>query len=289
MDDETFRPAWKDNLDLWGLLVMVAGTAATIYLFPIPLLRILSGLFSLFFAPGYVLLAALFPTKQKLNLMQRVAGSFGLSITATGIMMLFLGYTIGITLFNSLIITSAWVIALVVIAWYRRAALPPGQRYRATWYFNLPAWRERPTVHKWLTLCQLVALVLLLLAAGRLLWVSAQAQPQFSEFYLLDSNGKIGDYTERAEPGSVVTNTVGIVNHEKRLMHYDIAYQVNDGVENDPISTVLQPGEQWESALAIRLPDLPAVNKVTIILRESESHETIHSLHLWIETEPTLK
>jgi uncharacterized membrane protein len=86
--------------------------------------RIILGLPLVLFLPGYALIAILFPRKDDLDGIERVALSFGLSIAITPLLGLGLNYTpFGIRLVPILIVLSVFTIAIAISAWARRSRI----------------------------------------------------------------------------------------------------------------------------------------------------------------------
>ena len=82
------------------------------------------------FLPGYALIAALFPRKDDLDAIERIALSFGLSIAITPLLGLALNYTpFGIRLSPVLIVLSIFTIALAIGAYVRRGMTPEEDRF----------------------------------------------------------------------------------------------------------------------------------------------------------------
>ncbi|MDY6864701.1 MAG: DUF1616 domain-containing protein [Halobacteriota archaeon] len=93
--------------------------------------RVILGLLFVLFFPGYSLIAALFPRKDDLDGIERVALSFGLSIAVVPLIGLVLNYTpFGIRL--SPIITSLFIftISLAITAYIRRSGIPEEDRFK---------------------------------------------------------------------------------------------------------------------------------------------------------------
>jgi uncharacterized membrane protein len=94
--------------------------------------RIILGLLLVLFLPGYSLIAALFPAKDDLDGIERMALSFGLSIAVVPLLGLALNYTpFGIRLVPILVVLSVFTVLLAVIACVRRQGLPDGERFVA--------------------------------------------------------------------------------------------------------------------------------------------------------------
>jgi len=92
-------------------------------------IRIILGLPVVLFLPGYSLIATVFPRKDDLDAIERIALSFGLSIAITPLLGLALNYTpFGIRLSPVLIVLSVFTISLALVAYVRRNRIPEGDR-----------------------------------------------------------------------------------------------------------------------------------------------------------------
>ena len=117
------------------LALAIALTLACILFVMVPPLnetpvRVLLGLLLVLFLPGYSLIAALFPRRDDLDSIERIALSFGLSIAVVPLIGLALNYTpFGIRLVPVLAGLSVFTILLAVAAGVRRLRLPEGGRF----------------------------------------------------------------------------------------------------------------------------------------------------------------
>nr|QNO46655.1 hypothetical protein LDPDHNFI_00009 [Methanosarcinales archaeon ANME-2c ERB4] len=92
--------------------------------------RLLLGLVLVLFLPGYSLVAALFPRRNDLDSIERIALSFGLSIAIVPLIGLALNYTsYGIRLVPVLLGLSLFTISLAVVAGVRRGLVSEGERF----------------------------------------------------------------------------------------------------------------------------------------------------------------
>ena len=93
-------------------------------------MRVLLGLLLVLFLPGYSLIAALFPRKDDLDGIERIALSFGLSIAVVPLIGLALNYTpLGIRLVPVLLGLSLFTVLLAVVAGVRRVWMPEAERF----------------------------------------------------------------------------------------------------------------------------------------------------------------
>jgi len=93
-------------------------------------IRIILGLPLVLFLPGYSLIATLFPRKDDLDAIERIALSFGLSIAITPLLGLALNYTpFGIRLSPILTVLSIFTVSLALGASVRRSRIPEEDRF----------------------------------------------------------------------------------------------------------------------------------------------------------------
>jgi len=117
------------------LALVIALTLACLLFVLVPRLsetpvRVVLGLLLVLFLPGYSLIAALFPRRDDLDGIERIALSFGLSIAVVPLIGLGLNYTpFGIRLVPILAVLSVFTVSLAVIAGVRRCWLPEADRF----------------------------------------------------------------------------------------------------------------------------------------------------------------
>ncbi|MFC1944193.1 DUF1616 domain-containing protein [Chloroflexota bacterium] len=117
------------DLALVGILALAAVLA--VLAVPLSWLRLVLGFPLLVLLPGYALVAALFPRKDVLSPVERVSLSLGLSIAATVLIGLGLGYSPwGIGLHSLLISEVLFILLMSALAWYLRGRVfPVGERF----------------------------------------------------------------------------------------------------------------------------------------------------------------
>jgi hypothetical protein len=109
----------------WGTLVFLALTAASIYAFPqhppFVYVRYVSGAAAVLYLPGYTLIEALYPKKEDLDPLERLALSIGLSLALVPLVGLLLNYTpLGIRLDPIVASLSALAVGLALVAAFRK-------------------------------------------------------------------------------------------------------------------------------------------------------------------------
>src|SRR2546426_3084274 len=94
------------------------------------------------FVPGYVLVAALFPSSKELDWIERMALTFGLSIAIVPLLGLLLNFTPWGIRFAPIIATVAsFTVFVGFTAWWRRMRLPESNRLAATLVLSLADWK----------------------------------------------------------------------------------------------------------------------------------------------------
>jgi len=92
---------------------------------PVRIIIILGLHFVLFFV-GYVSISALFPRKEELDSIERLAFSVGLSICITALTGLMLNYiSFGIQVYSILFSLSSFILLVLIVAMYRRRTNSP--------------------------------------------------------------------------------------------------------------------------------------------------------------------
>lgn len=222
-----FSPAAiAPDIALAGAWLVLAAGAVYIPALAASPLRIVLALPVVLFIPGYALIAALFPGKEEIDGIERLALSFGLSIAVVPLTGLLLNYTpFGIRLDPVVASLVALSLALLVVAQYRRSLLPEEKRYAVPFRGAADGIRDEFFRKEGTTLDRALSVVLLVsivAAAGALVFVIAVPKEgeRFTEFYILGAKGKAADYPSDLVVGKAGSVTVGIGNHEYRNVTY---------------------------------------------------------------------
>jgi len=191
-------------------------------------LRVVFALPVVLFIPGYCLIAALFPNKSDLDGIERTALSFGLSIAVVPLIGLGLNYTPwGIRLDPIVISLVIFTVSMLVIALFRRASLPPEERFSVPFGSIVNNVRGEffpdagTRLDKVLSMVLLVAIVA---AVGTTIYVIAVPKEgeKFTEFYILGEKKMAADYPDRLFTGTGYPMYIGIGNHEYRNVTYTV-------------------------------------------------------------------
>ena len=245
-------------------------------------LRIIFGLPFLLFFPGYTLLLALFPKKERVSGIERVALSFGISIAVVPLIGLILNYTpVGIKLEPVLYSVAFFIFATSIIAWVRRKVLSEGERFNIEFRWRLPGWGGS----RWDKVLSVIMVITILGALGMLGYVitTPKVEEKFTEFYILGVEGKAADYPEELvvrEEGRVI---VGIINREHETVSYRIAVVVSGVKYTDVGPVVLEHEVKWEEEIGFTLDTIGENQKVEFLLYKQRQVEVYQLLHLWID------
>jgi len=270
----------QSELLLINILVILLIIIITVL--PANVLRIILGLPFVLFFPGYTLITALFPRRNTLDSIERVALSFGLSIAVVPLIGLILNYTPwGITLYSILICLTIFIVVTSLIAWYRRHRLAEVERFTVSFNLSLPLWRGQGFVDKVLSIILIAAI---LGAIGTLSYVIAtpKVAEKFTEFYVLGLAGKAIDYPREMKVGEEGRVLGGIINQEHETLNYWVEVRV-DGVRNNQAGPLeLGHDEKWEEIVSFTPDRAGDSQKVEFLLYKNGEREPHLKLHLWV-------
>ena len=266
-------------LDIVAIILIIVIT-----FFPSSALRIVLGLPFVLFFPGYTLIAALFPRRNQLGSIERVALSFGLSIAIVPLIGLVFNYTPwGIRLYPILISLTIFILAISSIAWYRRQRLAEVERFTVSLNLSLAPWRGQSFIDRILSIILIAAI---LGAMGTLGYVIATPRvgEKFTEFYILGLEGRAADYPKELKVGERGRVIVGIINREQETVSYRLEVRI-DGVRNteEVRLLVLEHGEKWEEIVSFTPGRVGDNQKLEFFLyKNGENEPHPKPLHLWV-------
>lgn len=248
-----------------------------------PVQMALGLVFALFF-PGYTLLAALFPKRDDLDGVQRLALSFGLSIAVVILIGLFLNYTPwGIGLYSVLFSLLALIIIMSGIAWYRRHRLAPEQRVE----FRFRPWLSQLLTAKsrWDKVLAGLLVVAIIGAIGTLIYVVhiPETGESFTEFYILGPEGKAENYPGTLVLGEEAKVTIGIVNHENEVTDYTIRIIIAGEQVREMGPITLADEAKWEQPVSFAPKKVGEDQLVEFRLYRAGNPNVYQAPRLWID------
>ena len=251
-------------------------------------IRIPLGLVTVLFLPGYALIAALFPRKDDIDSIERVALSFGLSIAVVPLIGLGLNYTPwGIRLVPVVISLCLFTVMMSVAAHLRRSALGQEERFSVEFrQFFRAIHSELINNHnsrmdRALTVILVIAIILSVSALAYVVVTPKQGE-KFTEFYILGPGGKAYDYPTSVVSGQNSTVIVGIVNHEYVTVNYTMQMSIQNStfLSRD---VRLEDNETWERPVSYTLLHPGNSQRLEFSLyRENNFTRPYRDLHLWV-------
>ena len=280
------------------LLAAAALSVLTLFFTLVPPLaslpvRIPLGLIMVLFLPGYALIAALFPRKDDIDGIERVALSFGLSIAVVPLMGLGLNYTPwGIRLVPVVISLCLFTVMMVFAAQLRRSALVQEERFSVEFKQFFRAIHSElmdnrgSRIDRALTVILIIVIILSVSALVYVVVTPKQGE-KFTEFYILGQKGKAYDYPTSVVSGQNSTVIVGIVNHE----YIPANYTMHMAIQNFTFlsrEVRLENNQTWERPVSYVLQRVGDNQKLEFLLyKESNFTAPYRDLHLWVNVSST--
>ena len=242
--------------DLIVMMILLATGIATIFL-PIlqetPLRYVLT-LPVILFIPGYCLIAVIFPKDDDIDILERIALSFGLSIAIVALIGLGLNFTPwGIRLEPIVFALTLFTFIMVLMAHQRRAILPAEKRFSIPVVMIARDLRQEMipegenTVDHLLSIGLVIAITIAVITTGFVILFPQEGE-RFSEFYVLSEERTFTRYPDRLQPGQTYPLYIGVGNQEQQSMSYTIEIWTLrtefDTMTNTSSIVTMDPGAQ---------------------------------------------
>jgi len=277
------------------IFIIITYTILTVIFIIVPPLsntwiRTVLGLPMVLFFPGYALIAALFPKKDDLDGIERVALSFGLSIAVVPLLGLGLNYTPwGIRLIPILVTLVIFTLIMCAITIYRRSELPEGEVFSVPFTAFFASIHEEiftkpeSRVDRILTVILVISIIASVVMLVYVIVTPKQGE-KFTEFYILGPGGMADDYPTEFILGDSSTVIVGVVNHEYALINYSLALVLENESLTRNQEIMLAHNETWEQPVTFT-PDRAGTDMKLQFLLHIENNFTVpyRDLHLWID------
>jgi len=245
--------------------------------------RLVLGSILVAFLPGYSLITALFPRRDDLGVIERVALSFGLSISIVTLLGLILYYSpFGIKLIPVLIVLSTFTISLSFFAWFRRLRLPVEERFRVPLERLFRAEEFLGGTH-WDKVLSIILIISIIASSAALVYIIAKPETaeRVTEFYLLGPNGEASDYPTDLKVGEEGKVIIGIVNHEYENLTYRLEVIFNGSLIHEEHMFLIE-NEKWEIPFTFKVTERGKNQKLEFLLYKNQNREVYITLHLWI-------
>jgi len=271
------------------LLIMLLWTIFTLVFVVNPLLRdtimrTVLGIPTVLFIPGYVLIAALFPRKDDLDALERIALSLGFSVAIAPLLGFLLNFTFGIWLLPLLITLCIYNIALVIIAAYRREKVCEEERFSVSFHRMFSAINNETNVPGKERILNGILIFVIVLAIGIIYYeiTTPKIGERFTEFYILDPAGGAYSYPANLKYDSPNEMLVGVVNHE----YVPVNYTVRVALEGEVLSDTwfrLNHNTTWTKNITYVPDKIGTGMKLEFwLFKEDNFTSPYRELHLWV-------
>lgn len=279
------RDRWRDLAVILlgeGLLLVLVAFDAPVWFLQLP--RIILGLAGTLFAPGYALVAALFPRADDLDGPERLAASFGLSWAVIPPLALLLDrLPWGLRLWPMVIALATVTVVCAAVAGYRRSKRPGGEQPDRPGRSGLRAWWASQSLTQRIGAGALAALFVALTVSVLALIVLPSHGGSVTEFYLLGPQGRAEDYPREARVGQPVTVTVGIANHEANRTVFRIEALEDERLIGQAGPALVEPGAVEERPIHFTPANPGDDETVTFVLYRGDEHTPYRTLRLWLK------
>ncbi len=265
--DNKHANIFSSNVDLAAVLLSTFVVIALIFLpySNVSVFRQILSTIIVIFNPGYALTAALFPRKHEVSNIERVTLAFGLSIATVPLLAFILAYSGPIALGSLVAVLTLVITSCSIIGLLRRRNLAPKDRFTVEWsgfrYITQLFPQVQSRRDRILSILLVVSLLLSLSVVVYAVITPAQSD-SYAEFYILNSNGKAGDYPTQFPLANATPLIVGVVNHEGRTVTYDLVITQNESSQLKTIHSeqfTVNDNDQWEKTVLLR-PDAAGSN-----------------------------
>ena len=251
-------------------------------------LHIILGLPFVLFLPGYALMAALFPRKDDVDAIERIAISLGLSIAVVPLIGLALNYSPWGVRFDPVLVASAlFIVSTAAVALYRRRTLAPEEEFAVSLDGPLRWWSRAGGMDR-VAVCALLLVASGLGVAAFYVATSQGNAESFTEFYLLGPDGRAADYPSQVRLGEPAAVTLGMVSHEAVASVYRVEVRMNGAMMEVFDDVTLSNSEQWQSNVALVASRAGEDQMVEFLLYKDGSTEPYRRLHLWLDVKPPI-
>jgi len=241
------------------------------------------------FIPGYVLIAAIYPRKDELDNVERLALSSGFSIAIASVLGLLLKFTSGTGLLDLPLALSLLTIVLIIFAAYRREKQPPEERFYVPFHLLKEFVEKEPGISYSKTdrISTGILIFTIVLAVSMLYFVitAPKIGERFTEFYILGPEGKADNYPTTLQYNYPSTILIGVANHEYVSVNYTVRIALDKEILTDTLFS-LDHNEIWEKNVTF-VPEKYGTNlKLEFWLFKDDNFTSPYrELYMWVNVE----
>lgn len=264
---------FEESADLLLVALLTILFAALLLLFPDwqGASRVALGSIFLLLLPGYAIVTALFPRRQDIDISERVMLSLAVSVLAIVFMALALNYSEwGISLPAMTWGLASLTVLLSVLGLYRRWRVAVLERFVLTDFV-----RSR-------TLLWGLSIFILVV----LLVQTVMPRQRFTEFYVMNHEGRLLNFPQRLTPGEAFSLRIGVGNFEGRQQEYVL--RLPHVTESLSVPS-LADEQSWETDITLYAPEELGSSYLYFgLYRPYDLEQPYRSLRLSIDVVPDL-
>jgi len=239
------------------------------------------------FVPGYSVISALYPRREDMDPLERLALSFVASLAALPLIALALNYSPwGVRWEPLLAFLSLLVVLASALGLLRRRLLPAQEeRFAPALHLNLAGRVTTGAVLRNTARAALVvplaglAVILLTLLAGQ----RTNGAPH-TEFYLLGAGGRLDSFPRTLQVGQDASLVVGVTNQEAGPKEYRVTVSIDGTLIQEVTGVRLDPGQRWQRPFILTPSRAGDRQLVQFELHmEGASSRAYRTLYLWVD------
>jgi len=231
------------------------------------------------------LISAIFPSREDLSNIERLALSFGSSIAVVAIVGLIANFSPwGVRLYPILISIIAVIVITSAVSYFRQRKLPADKVLYISIKATLPAWAGMNRLNRGLFITLIVAIVVALGIVGYTTAVPRQGE-KFTEFYILGTDKNISSLPYKVLPGEPVDMVIHVINHEHEPTSYRVRITLDDIEQNELNIGPLDHDEKYEELISILPTAVGNRQKVNFYLYKNNEDKPLfdNPLYLYLD------
>lgn len=181
------------------------------------------------FLPGYSIMTIIFPRRNDLKIIERLALSFILSIAITLLSGITLKYITSETILTSTIfLISMFTLFIQPVLFLRREQVSESFNSGLTELFKSfkSSFNAKSQRNKIISIV-LVIFIIFVISMTAYIIASPKEAEKYTEFYILGQDVMASNYPTNLTAGETGNVTVGIVNHEHSTVYYEMIIKLN--------------------------------------------------------------
>jgi uncharacterized membrane protein len=225
----------------------------------------------------------LFPGSSLLDVPERGALSFGLSIAIIPVLALITEAVLGpVATATIAASTMTLIVVEVVLAFVRRNTVPPDKRYIPSIAFSPRLWWQKLDGLSRVLIAVIVTGFSIATVAGVLLIAIPGPGQFFTEFYVLGETGYAEAYPREIRVGEGITLPVTIVNNENAAITYHTEVRAESEIISFSSPFTLDVGETAQQSMTFAFSEAGNL-ALQLILYRDDQPQPYRILRLWLK------